>query len=265
MMETFVLGAIQGIAEWLPVSSEGMIVLAQTLFFDASGGFAEMVAFALWLHVGTFFAALVYFWRDVVVLLRGLFGYKKADKQTKSLLNFLVVSTLISGAIGFVLLKALEGFMEVLGGQAFWVVMLVGVSLLVTGYLQLSKKVVGVRKEKDVTMRDAVVLGIVQGFAIVPGLSRSGLTVAALLLRKFHDVSSLRLSFLMSMPIVLGANIVLQAGEMTLTSESLIGLFVAFVFGLITIHGLMVFARKVNVGLFVVLFGLLTIASAFIL
>ena len=78
-------------------------------------------------------------------------------------------------------------------------------------------------------------------------------------------MSALRLSFLMSMPIVLGANIVLQAGELSITKESLIGLFVAFVLGLATIHGLMIFARKVNVGLFVLLFGILTIASAFIL
>ncbi len=264
MIEVIILGAIQGIAEWLPVSSEGMVVLVQTVFFDEAN-FSALVSFAIWLHVGTFFAALVYFWKDVVRLVRGLFCYKKSRKETQSLLRFLIISTLISGGIGFALLKGLEGLLEGIGAQVFWIVMLVGVSLLITGYLQLTKKVKGIRKEGELCTKDAVILGIVQGFAIVPGLSRSGLTVAALLLRKFHDVSALRLSFLMSMPIVLGANIVLQAGELSITKESLIGLFVAFVLGLATIHGLMIFARKVNVGLFVLLFGILTIASAFIL
>lgn len=264
MNEAIILGAIQGIAEWLPVSSEGMVVLARTVFFEPAS-FSELIAMALWLHVGTFFAALVYFWKDVVVLVKALFGFKRSTKETKLLLQFLIISTLISGGIGFVLLKALEGVMEKIGAQAFWIVMLVGVSLLVTGYLQLARKVIGSRESRDLSLGDAVVLGIVQGFAIVPGLSRSGLTVAALLLRRFKDVSALRLSFLMSMPVVLGANIVLQAGELFVTRESLIGLGVAFVLGLMTIHGLMIFARKVNVGLFVMLFGVLTIVSAFVL
>ena len=127
MNEAIILGAIQGIAEWLPVSSEGMVVLARTVFFEPAS-FSELIAMALWLHVGTFFAALVYFWKDVVVLVKALFGFKRSTKETKLLLQFLIISTLISGGIGFVLLKALEGVMEKIGAQAFWIVMLVGVS-----------------------------------------------------------------------------------------------------------------------------------------
>ena len=156
MIEVIILGAIQGIAEWLPVSSEGMVVLVQTVFFDEAN-FSALVSFAIWLHVGTFFAALVYFWKDVVRLVRGLFCYKKSRKETQSLLRFLIISTLISGGIGFALLKGLEGLLEGIGAQVFWIVMLVGVSLLITGYLQLTKKVKGIRKEGELCTKDAVI------------------------------------------------------------------------------------------------------------
>jgi undecaprenyl-diphosphatase len=99
---------------------------------------------------------------------------------------------------------------------------------------------------------------------VLPGLSRSGLTVAALLFRKFEDTEALRLSFLMSLPIVLGGNIILNATSFELSPVAVWGVVTSFLFGLLTIHLLFRLAKKVNFAWFAVLFGVATIAAAFI-
>ncbi|VAW17354.1 Undecaprenyl-diphosphatase, partial [hydrothermal vent metagenome] len=124
-------------------------------------------------------------------------------------------------------------------------------------------KMISTRTPTDIKMIDSVTLGIVQGFAALPGLSRSGLTVASLLLRKFDEEQAIRLSFLMSIPIVLAGNILLNIKDFNPTLENLFGFFFSFVFGLATIHILLKVAKKVNFAYFVLLFGLLMIGSLF--
>jgi len=141
-------------------------------------------------------------------------------------------------------------------------------SILITGYLLLtsSKKRVydNNRTIYNLTIVDSLLLGFVQGIAVLPGLSRSGLTVSSLLLRNVDDKTSLRLSFLMSLPIVLAANIFLNFKDLILIKEFYIALFFSFIFGLATIHLLMKFAEKVKFGWFVVLMALMMILAGFI-
>jgi hypothetical protein len=121
------------------------------------------------------------------------------------------------------------------------------------------------RTDIDIKNKDGFILGLVQGFAVLPGLSRSGLTVAALLLSKFDEETSIRLSFLMSLPIVLAGNIALNFDYITeFNSDMLIGLLAAFIFGYLTIGVLLKLARKINFGWFVIIFGVLSVAAAFI-
>lgn len=263
MFEGIVLGLVQGVAEWLPVSSEGMIVLVKTHFFGGES-LVESVHLALFLHLGTFFAALVYFWKDILVLLQTVLNYKRVSSDEKVLLHFLFLATLISGTFGFGLLKLVEGYEETLMSSGSAISVLVGLMLLVTGGLLLSKKTQTTRGEKELTIQDGVVLGITQGFAALPGLSRSGLTVSVLLLRHISEQQALRLSFLMSLPIVLAGNIILNMGSLTVTLELLVGLVAAFISGLLTIHILLKVARKINFGKFVIGFGLLMVLSAFV-
>ncbi|PIR78342.1 MAG: hypothetical protein COU28_02220, partial [Candidatus Magasanikbacteria bacterium CG10_big_fil_rev_8_21_14_0_10_36_16] len=111
MFEQIILGIIQGVAEWLPVSSEGMIVLIKSNFFPSTTPLAEVIIKqALFLHLGTFFAALVYFRREVGELLKALFNYRKASAETQKLFGFLFISTMISGCLGILLLKGLTEF-----------------------------------------------------------------------------------------------------------------------------------------------------------
>ena len=258
MWESFVLGAIQGMVEWLPVSSEGMLVLAKNNWFGG-GSLEEMIKLALFLHLGTFFAAFIYFKKDVVILLQTLFSYKKASEEEQKLLKFLIGSTLLSGSIGFVFLKTLEEFEQQLVLGANFINVLIGGLLLITGILLLKSKNGGPRSEKDLTNFDTFSLGLVQAFAALPGFSRSGLTVSTLLLRHFNETTALRLSFLMSLPLVLGANIVLNLDKFVFNLNTLIALGSSFVFGLLTIHLLLAVAKKMNFGYFVLIFGILMI------
>jgi len=262
MFEQIVLGAVQGIAEWLPVSSEGMIVLVKSVFFGG-GEFEALVKQALFLHLGTFLAALVYFRKDVAVLLRETFRYQHASEDHKKTINFLVISTLISGAVGFTLLQTAAELETLFGFSSKFLIIVVGVLLLITGFLQLAGQSSRSQKQiLDMNPADSVLLGVVQGFAALPGLSRSGLTVSAFLLRKYDKTQALRLSFLMSLPIVLAGNIILNLGDATIFSlEAFVGLASAFVFGYMTIEILMRVARKINFGWFVLFFAVLTLFS----
>ena len=119
----------------------------------------------------------------------------------------------------------------------------------------------GIKTEMHLTNKDGIILGIVQGISVIPGLSRSGATVSALLFKKFDDVVALRLSFLMAMPLILGGNIILNMNKLTVTSVSIYGLLSSFLFGIISIHLLMKIAKKVNFGYFVLGFGILMMLS----
>ncbi len=263
MFEGIIFGIVQGVAEWLPVSSEGVVVLIKTNFF-AGGGIEDMIKFALFLHLGTALAATVYFRKDVIEVFKTLFKYKNATRENKNIFNFLFISTLISGILGLILLKMLTGAQDIIGRSSEIVNFTIGALLLITAYLQFKRKnAVTIRTSDDIKMSDSILLGVVQGFAVLPGLSRSGLTVSTLLLKKFDEEHALRLSFLMSIPIVFAGNILLNIKGFSLTTENFLGFFFSFVFGLATIHILLRVAKKINFAYFVLIFGILMMGSLF--
>ena len=265
MIEQIVLGTAQGIAEWLPVSSEAIITLIKINLFPSGAGLFDTVKMALFLHLGTALAAIVYFRKDITVLLKDLFSYKSAREENKKVLLFLIISTIISGLLGLVFLKILQDTQPIeTSGRVLTTI--VGVMLLITAGLQLLNKKTSEKKtENSIKTKDGVILGITQGLATIPGLSRSGTTVAALLLLGFDKKTSLRLSFLMSIPFVLAGNIVLNIGKIqTFSYISLIGLATSFIFGIITINILLKMAQKINFGYFVLFFAILTLISVII-
>lgn len=264
MFEQVILGIIQGITEWLPVSSEGLIILAKTNFFDSAGNIEEAIRQALFLHFGTFLAALIYFHRDVKKIIQTTFTYRSQSQETQKLFSFLLVATVVSGALGLLLIKMLSYIASGLESQGTIITLMIGCLLLGTAFLELKAKKSGYRTIRDLKMFDGILLGIVQGFAILPGFSRSGLTVSALLLCKLDKTYALKLSFLMSIPIVLAGNLVFNLNATALSVEAFVGLFFSFIFGLATIHLLLKIAQKVNFGYFVLFFGILTILSAII-
>jgi len=262
-IEAIVLGISQGVTEWIPISSEGVTVLLGVNFFDGITA-TELIRLSLYLHLGTFLAALFYFRQEVKALLKQLFAYRKNDSKTKAVLNFYLIATLVSGGLGYVIIRAVEGLEGLLGTTSTVVIVVLGVLLLITGAVQLAKRGGGARSVEDATLTDSLLAGIAQGLAVLPGLSRSGLTVSTFLLRDFDDSQSLRMSFILSLPIVLVGNVLLNTTNFVFTAELFIALALAFLVGLATIHGLLRFAKKIRFGYFVIIFGVLVLASAFI-
>ncbi|MCK4927234.1 MAG: undecaprenyl-diphosphate phosphatase, partial [Candidatus Aenigmarchaeota archaeon] len=176
-------------------------------------------------------------------------------------MTFLIISTVVTGIIGLPLILFAVGFTDFSGKAATAVI---GVFLIITGILQ--RKAAG-REEllKRIGNTDSFITGIAQGFSALPGISRSGITVSALLLRKFDAERALRLSFLMSIPAVLAAEVGLLLMDMIVFDiNSLAAIVSSFVFGLLTISALFRVAKKIDFSWFCIVLGILSITVFFI-
>lgn len=206
-IEAIVLGAIQGLTEFLPVSSSGHLVLFQNLF-----GLQEPeLLFDICLHVGTLLAVLIVFYREILEILKALFqipgrmktagGFMQlcqADPSIRMAL-LIVVGSIPTAVIGLL-------FKEITD-QLFGSITVVGCMLLVTGtLLWLTRRIRGEgRSVGQATVKDALIIGTVQGLAILPGISRSGSTIATALFLGVDRKLAGRYSFLLSIPAIVGA------------------------------------------------------------
>jgi len=263
IIQQILLGIIQGITEWLPISSSGFTILFMSSVLNITN-FDFLIHTSLFLHLGTFLAALIYFRKDVWNLLKSITKYKNSQEETQKILKFLIIATLISGAIGILILQLLYHYESELAVTGRTITGFIAILLLFTGFIQLKKKKMGLRQESNLKTKDGILLGIAQGFSSLPGISRSGITISSLMLRNFNDPSALRLSFLMSLPIVLAGNILLNLNGFTLTSAAIYGLIASFIFGLLTIHAMITISKRINFGWFALVFGLLMLGSLLI-
>ncbi len=263
LIEAIILGITQGLTEWIPISSEGVTVLLGVNFLDGIT-LTELIRLSLFLHLGTFLAAAVYFKKDILELIKQLLKYPKADADTKATLNFYIIATAISGALGLTILKVLEKLEGDFGFTGKAIIIALGILLLITGLVQLKRKIEGQRNVGQSNLTDSILVGVAQGIAVLPGFSRSGMTVATLLLRGFDDVQSLRMSFILSLPVILIGNIFLGAVKFVFTVDLFVAVALSFLVGIAAIHLLIKFAQRIKFGYFVVFFGVLVIISAFI-
>ena len=248
LLQAVILGTIQGIAEWLPISSEGMVTLAGQIFFGMD--FGRSLGNAIWLHAGTMVAAVIYFRKD----LQNLFTPKNRE-----LLWFVVWATAATGVVAVPLLLLAFSF-EI---PAWISTVVIGCFLLMVSFLNRRQKDKGSHLPDT---KSGLITGAVQGISALPGMSRSGLTVAALVAQKFSLEQAFRLSFLISIPAVLGAQLVLPIiqGEFAVTVPMIAGGLVSALVGLVAISSLMKFAKGTDfskatffLGLIVILAGLL--------
>lgn len=257
MLESIILGIVQGIFEWLPISSQGNLVLLMVGFFKI--GAVEALRYSIFLHIGTFLAVLVYFRKDIIEIIGRLKNYKAEFKEKKNgLISFLVISTLITGIIGYPLYKLLSNLN--LRGEFF--LGLIGLALIFTGILQKIAIKKAIPKERMLTLKDSIILGIVQGVSVIPGISRSGITISTFLLKRYNPKQGLYLSFLMSAPILFASSVFLPIieGFPKIPALNLIlGLLFSFIFGLITIKILLQLAQKIRFWGFCVIIGLLAL------
>ncbi len=252
--EAILLGLIQGCAEWLPVSSEGVLTAVQAIAFGAP--LAEAVNFSLWLHLGTALSALVAFRSDIRDILRNIASNPTSPSP---LIAYLLVATLTSAPLGFLLIAGFFEFSERLGAVSMAIV---GTLMLLTGALLLKSKPSGTRSRNDMRWPDAVLTGVAQGLAALPGLSRSGLTISALLWRGVDRREALTLSFLLSVPASAGAGLYAAMSSGYLVSpEAIAALVVSAMAGFATIKALMAVAQRLQLGWFTLLMGVSIVAG----
>jgi len=246
--QAIVLGIVQGIAEWLPVSSKAMVTLAGHFLFGM--GYKDAFGTAVWLHTGTLLASVVYFRDDLIRIAKSLIQ-KDSDK---SLAIFLAITTVCTAIIAAPLMFIALNFE--IPESVFTI--LIGFFLLVIAFLHKNRKESKAEKD-EITVKNGLVAGIAQGLAGFPGLSRSGLTVAALLSEDFPLKDALRISFLMSIPVVFGVEMVLPVlkGGFSVSPEMVAGSIAAAIVGYATIKGLLSIVEKVNFFLATFVLGIL--------
>lgn len=232
-------GVLQGVFEWLPISSEGNLTVVLSWLGESP---SEAVAVALFLHLGTAFSATIYYRREILTELQLLRTWRphNARQKTYAQTTFLGVATLVSGLVGILAYLLLEAVISALTGGA--VVIAIGLLLVVTGLFQRISAGGDNTVRQPPGLGDAVLVGIAQGVAILPGISRSGTTTGVMLLRGYSGPMSFRLSFLLSIPAAVGGGLLaaVDTGLAGLTAISgAVALVSAAVVGYLTIDALM--------------------------
>ena len=250
LLEAAMIGVLQGVLEWLPVSSEGNITLflVSVLSIDPS----ETLGLAVFIHLGTGLAALIYYRKESWDI---LIGDTDRDKDMRLRL---FVMTLLTGAVGLPIYTYLNVSTAV--GEAL--LALTGLALIATGLIQRRENVTGERDASSLSWPETVALGVLQGFAIIPGLSRSGVTTSTMLLRGLRGDEAFNVSFIMSIPasFAAGLGLVLIDGFQVTTGASVAAVVSAIV-GYMTIGALIGFAQKTSFWKICVGLGSLTLLA----
>jgi len=238
LSQSLLLGAGQGLTEFLPVSSSGHLALAQHFMV----GFHQPgILFDVMLHLGTLLAVVVYFRKDLLALAIAPWQRGEEGAANRHLLGLLVAGSLPTAVIGLLLKRTVEQFLEKPAGVA--------ALLLVTGTLLFVAERFRHRgKRQKLTLVDALLTGVAQGVAVFPGISRSGATIATLLLRGVDGADAARFSFLLSLPAVCGAALLSLKDLSGIATEEiplyLAGAAVASLVGFMAIHWLLAAIRK---------------------
>ena len=190
--EALILGLIQGLTEYLPVSSSGHLAIGSALF-DIKG--EDNLAFTIVVHVATVFSTLVILWKEIDWIFRGLFKFEM-NAETRYVINILISMNHI-GIVGVFF----KDYVEAIFGSGL---LIVGCCLLVTALLLTFSYYAKPRLKENISMKDAFIIGLAQACAVLPGLSRSGSTIATGLLLGDNKAKLAQFSFLMVIPPILG-------------------------------------------------------------
>jgi undecaprenyl-diphosphatase len=261
-----VLGIVQGVSEWLPISSKTQVIIASNVLFGLS--FTQGYALGLFLEAGTFIAAVYYFRKEVGRVLLALVG--RGDQEGRLLLKFLVVTTIFTALVGVAIYATVS---DTIKGPVLGVPMIaLGCVLIGDGVLiSLAKgRYVPTKGLKDLSLRDFILIGVVQGIAAFPGVSRSGATVSAMLLLGINPRDSFRLSFLALIPASVGAagvTVLLSHDQLSSAistigiSVILLSILVTVAIGIVFIRLLLRFAGSQRIAILTFSLGVLAIIS----
>lgn len=265
-LDLILIGLIQGFTEWLPISSTGQGMLVLTGLIDVAP--EQAFAIMIWLHIGSLTAVCFKFRQQLFNIIK-VFPetVKKISKKNKELslteivCQFLIYSTFFSFLIALPAYLILKKVLPVISGEI--ATFSIGIFLIITGIiLKKSKERTIFKNKKDISKSDSVLAGIVQGFSILPGISRSGIVLAALLGRRIKQKDALELCFLMAVPVMffgfIGA-IVFQELRIDFNWRYLIiGNIASFLSSLLVLDLFLKLARKINFGNFCIFIGIVS-------
>lgn len=241
-----VLALVQGVTEFLPISSSGHLILVPAVIGWPDQGLAIDVA----MHVGTLGAVILYFHRDLWSMIAGLAGMRRRDPGAR-LAGHLVLGTVPAVIAGFLLDRYYPGGIRGLEVIA-WTTLGFGVLLFAADRLGMT-----VRRLEHLRSGDVIIIGMAQVLALVPGTSRSGITMTAGRLLGLERKEAARFSLLLSIPVIIGAGALkgwdlYQAGDTQLTSDALLAAGMAFATALFAIAAMMAWLRRATFTPFVV-------------
>ena len=236
MIEVFLLSIIQGITEFIPVSSSSHLIIAsEYLNFDN-----RSLSIDVSLHIGSFLAVLTFFRKDIFNFLKNRILFLK-----------IIISSMPIMLIGFFLIKfdLINNLrnIEVVG----WTTIIFGIILYVSDKFDFHKKI-----EKDFSFKFAIIVGLVQIFSLVPGVSRSGIVISAARILKFDRYNSAKISFLLSIPTLaavsfFGLTNLISSNNLDFSILNLISIFLSFIFSYLTIKFFLNYMKNFSLNVFV--------------
>lgn len=248
MLKSIILGIIQGIGEFLPISSSAHLILVPYLF----GWEQSSLAYDIALHFGTLLAVLVIFFKDWWNLFIGAVDKvtKGKDSFENKMFWYLVIATIPGALLGVLLDDVVENIFR----QKIW---LIASSLAIMGVLiylgdRWADKHYKIETDfKHISLKQAFLIGLSQALAIIPGFSRSGTTILTARLLGLSKSAATKFTFLLSVPIIAGATI-LEIGNLAFTWETLMGVFTAFIVGIFSIKFLLNYIKRHDFSVFAI-------------
>ena len=248
IIRAIILGIIQGIGEFLPISSSAHLILVPYLFSWQE----HSMAFDIALHFGTLLAVLVVFFNDWWQLVTAAF--KRVTKGKESFENkmfwYLVIATIPGALFGLLLSDIVENKLRPMIWPIAILLAVMGI-LIFLGDKWADRHYRIETDFKHISLKQAIIIGLSQALAIFPGFSRSGTTILAARLTGLSKTAATKFTFLLSVPIIAGATI-LKIPELTFNIETLIGIFVSFIVGLFSIKFLLNYVKKNDFSIFAI-------------
>ena len=252
MIEIFLLSLIQGVTEFLPISSSSHLIIFSnyTNFEDQS------LSIDVSLHIGSFLAVITYFHKDIINFIKN-----------KKIFFKVLIASLPVMMFGFFLIKTnlIEKLrtIEVIG----WMTLLFGILLYISDKYELNKKI-----DTDFNYKSAIFIGLFQIFSLIPGVSRSGVSITAARFLNFKRVDAAKISFLLSIPTlgavsIYGLKNLITSDDLSLSVLNLISIFFSYIFSLITINYFLKYIKNFNLNIFVfyrIILGVILLLGAYL-
>ena len=252
MIEVLILSLIQGVTEFLPISSSSHLIL----FSKFTNFSTQSLSLDISLHIGSFLAVITFFYKDLLEFIRNrdLFIKILISSLPVMILGFLMVQTNLISELRNI---------KVIG----WMTLIFGLLLYISDKFKMHKNI-----GTDFTYRSAIIIGFFQMISLIPGVSRSGISITAARLLKFNRYDAAKISFLLSIPTLAAVSIfgiknIFSSDDINISSLNLISIFFSFIFSLITIKYFLQYIKNFNLDIFViyrVILGIVILAFAYL-